>query len=266
MFCSRCGAGNPDTAAFCVSCGTQLQNQAGIPAPGSAVSGPPHGNAGPPETSGKAIASLICGLFFFIFPSAVAAIILGHLSLSDINKSAGRLAGRGMAITGLVFGYGGILFIPFLLIVAAIAIPNLLRAKMAANEASATASLRAINTATGVYASEYKNGFPPSLPSMDEAETGTPSCEHAHLIDRALATGQKDGYIFDYVPTGVQIAWDDAKSGGCAIAGTQTYDVQAYPLKRGTTGLRSYYTDQTGVIRVEQNGFATADSPPLGSE
>jgi hypothetical protein len=54
---------------------------------------------GPPENSGKAMASLICGLVFFFWPlSAVAAVILGHLALSDIKRSAGRLAGRGMAI------------------------------------------------------------------------------------------------------------------------------------------------------------------------
>src|SRR5437879_12596996 len=90
-----------------------------------------------------AIASLICCILFFFLPSAIVAIIMGHLSLSDIRRSAGRLGGRGMAIAGLVLGYTGLAIIP-VLIIAAIAIPNLLRARMAANEASAVGSLRTI--------------------------------------------------------------------------------------------------------------------------
>jgi hypothetical protein len=70
------------------------------------------------------------------------AIVLGHMSLSDIKRTAGRLKGEGLAITGLVLGYLGIVAVPLVLIVAAIAIPNLLRAKIAANESSAMASVR----------------------------------------------------------------------------------------------------------------------------
>jgi Domain of unknown function (DUF4190) len=69
--------------------------------------------------------------FLFPLPCSIVAVILGHLSLSDIRRSAGRLAGRGVAIAGLVFGYVGLWFVPILLI-AAIAIPNVLRAKIAA--------------------------------------------------------------------------------------------------------------------------------------
>jgi len=52
-----------------------------------------------PTTSGLAIVSLLCGLLFFIFPSAVAAIIFGHISRSDIRRSGGRKTGAGMAQT-----------------------------------------------------------------------------------------------------------------------------------------------------------------------
>ena len=88
------------------------------------------------ETSVKAILSLVCGLLFFIPFLFIAAIVFGHLALSEIRKSAGRLKGEGIAIAGLVLGYIEIAGIPFLLIIAAIAIPNLLRARMAANESS----------------------------------------------------------------------------------------------------------------------------------
>jgi len=94
-----------------------------------------------------AIASLIFGFFFVFFPLSIPAIVFGHIALSQIKRSAGRLGGRGLAIAGLVMGYLGIAMIPLILIIAAIAIPNLLRARIAANEASAATTVRSINTA-----------------------------------------------------------------------------------------------------------------------
>jgi hypothetical protein len=82
-----------------------------------------------PSTSGKASGGLICGIFFFFLPASLAVIILGHLSISEIRKSTGRFKGQGIATVGLVLGYMGTAFLPFLLIIAAIAIPSLLRAK-----------------------------------------------------------------------------------------------------------------------------------------
>jgi len=275
MFCSKCGANNPDDGRFCVSCGAALAGQAGVSAPASSAITPPIPGLAPPyvrptETSGKAIASLICGICFLIFPAAVAAIILGHLSLSDINKSAGRLTGRGIATTGLVLGYFGVLgLIPFILIIAAIAIPNLIRARIVANETSAQASLRVIDTAALSYSERYSNGFPPSLLAMDGVDAGAPSCDHAQLIDSVLASGQKSGYVFTYtaVPdleTQDRTVSAAAAANGCTVAGTTEFAIKADPITRGTTGMRSYYVDQTNVIREEQNGPASADSPEIG--
>jgi len=275
MFCSKCGANNPDDGRFCVSCGAALAGQAGVSTPASSAITPPIPGLAPPyvrptETSGKAIASLICGICFLIFPAAVAAIILGHLSLSDINKSAGRLTGRGIATTGLVLGYFGVLgLIPFILIIAAIAIPNLIRARIVANETSAQASLRVIDTAALSYSERYSNGFPPSLLAMDGVDAGAPSCDHAQLIDSVLASGQKSGYVFTYtaVPdleTQDRTVSAAAAANGCTVAGTTGFPINADPITRGTTGMRSYYVDQTNVIREEQNEPASADSPEIG--
>jgi len=269
MTCLRCGADNAMGAKFCVRCGAELLAEAGRSgappvlglAGGAPALAPPPTQ--PTETSGKAIGSLICGIFFLVFPAAVAAIILGHLSLSDIRKAAGRLKGRGMATAGLVLGYSGVLAIPFLLIVAAIAIPNLLRAKMAANEASAVGSLRIIHTAAIEYSAKYRNGFAPDLATLDGAGAGAASCDRAQLIDSVLGTGQKAGYIFTYVPTGQRILWSNAKARGCSDPGAAYFEVHADPITRGTTGQRSFYTDQTAIIRWDENGPATADSPPL---
>src|ERR1700680_1828564 len=201
MFCPRCGKENAHGAQFCVQCGIELYVAAGtMPAPG-----PAHSEPG--ENSGYAVASLTCGILFFIFPAAIAAIVLGHLAHADIRKSAGRLKDSGLATAGLVLGYVGIVMIPLILIIAAIAIPNLLRSKMVANEAYAVGSLRTIATAAITYSSTYDNGFPPSLCAMGgPAGASTPSCENALLIDPILSNGgvgntiQKAGYIVTYVP------------------------------------------------------------------
>lgn len=262
MFCSLCGAGNADNKQTCIRCGASLQATA---APGSGYPAGPQPFAGQAQTSGKAIGSLVCGILFFFLPSAIAAIILGHLSLSEIRKSGGRLVGDGMAIAGLVLGYIGLAAIPFILIIAAIAIPNLLRARTAANEASAVGSLRMINTAAMSYSATYPNGFPPSLDSL--GGSGAATCDHAELIDATLASGQKSGYVFSYaLVSHTRLAHrvsPDAAQAGCSEAGGTAYAASADPVTRGTTGQRSFYTDQTGIIRFDLTGAATADSPPL---
>lgn len=262
---------NPDSAQFCSKCGNSLAASAAAIAASryqNAAAQAPTPPAYPP-TSGKAIASLVCGIFMFLLPASIAAIILGHLSLSDIGRSAGRLGGRGIAIAGLVLGYAGIAIIPFILIIAAIAIPNLLRSRIAANEASAVISLRTIDVAAVQYASGYENGFPSNFEVFGYGESIVGDCNHAGLIDRRLATGQKNGYIFTYTPQ-----FPDGQSGPavspkaaakrCTSGGASGFTVTADPVRRGSTGQRSFYTDQTGVIRYSNDGgSATADSPPL---
>jgi len=259
MFCSQCGTANADGAQFCSKCGAALSNAPASTNPALAVPGAAQPAICPAQSSGKAIASLIFGLFFFVFPAAVVAIVFGHLSLSEIRKSAGRLTGRGMAMAGLILGYIGVAIIPFVLIVAAIAIPNLLRAKIAANQASAVASLRTIAAADMTYSSTYGNGFAITLDQLDGSGRGAATCEHATLIDHALASGQKNGYIFTYSAK----PSSDLPGKGCAESGASGFTVNADPVNSNTTGMQSYYTDETGVIRVEKSGPASADSDEL---
>jgi hypothetical protein len=111
----------------------------------------------------------------------------------------------------------------------------------------------------------YANAFPPSLISMDGVEAGAATCDHAQLINGGLATGQRSGYVFTYVPTPPEFdsPSDEARARGCMTPGAAAYEVHADPITRGTTGRRSFYTDQTGVIRFAEDGPASADSPPL---
>ncbi len=251
MFCARCGANNPEDGSHCVQCGEAMvrPGAAASPAvPPTAIPAP----AGPPQTSGMAIASLVLGLLCFIFPASLAAVILGHMARSQIRRSGGRQTGSGMALAGLVLGYTGVALVP-LLIVAAIAIPGLLRSRVAANEATAVGCLRTFNTALVTYQASYARGYPPSIRELGPSPAGTaPSPEAAQLIDETLASGQKSGYRFAYTA-------EDTDGDGKLDA----YAISAEPIASGQTGVRYFFTDQTGVIRYEAGSPASAESAPL---
>jgi type IV pilus assembly protein PilA len=150
-----------------------------------------------------------------------------------------------------------LIVVAIILIIAAIAIPNLLRSRMAANESSAVGSIRTINTSNVTYSSTYPDvGFSPSMaalggPSPCPAATPAASC----LIDADLADGNKSGYQFTY--------------GGLVGAGTPAspyvgYTITGVPVSVGTTGQRGFFSDQSGVIRFTTDGSAaTAASPAI---
>jgi type IV pilus assembly protein PilA len=210
-----------------------------------------------PETSGLAIGSLVCGILFFFFPTAIAAIAMGHISRAEIRRSGGRKTGDGMALAGLILGYIGVAIIPLILIIAAIAIPNLLRARMVANESLAIISLQSLNASCDSYSVTY-GVFPPSLASLGPAADGTnPSADLAGLVDSTLANGIKSGYVFDYAVYGGFERDGERKP--------QTYAITATPMTPGVTGTRYFFTDHTTVIRAETGRVASADSPPINS-
>ena len=75
---------------------------------------PPYGSPPPaaaPGTSGLAVASLVLGILWLWWVGSILAVIFGHVSLSQIKQSHGRLGGRGLAIAGLVLGYIGLFFL-----------------------------------------------------------------------------------------------------------------------------------------------------------
>ena len=137
-----------------------------------------------------------------------------------------------------------LIVVAIILIIAAIAIPNLLRSKMAANEASAVGSLRTINTSAVAFSTTYGN-YPTKL--SDLGPSTSPTSSAADLIDSALVTGTKSGYTFAY------------------SAGTpyQQYSITASPVNANVTGQRYFFTDQSGVIRVNLSTTAQATDNPL---
>ena len=140
-----------------------------------------------------------------------------------------------------------LIVVAIILIIAAIAIPNLIRSKIAANEASAVALLRTLNTSAMSYISSYGN-YPSSLATLGPAST--PSSTAADLVDSVIGQdpATKSGYTF---------VW--AAIGSPATA----YSITATPVTQGVSGQRGFFTNQSGVIRADSIGAATSSSTPL---
>jgi type IV pilus assembly protein PilA len=167
-----------------------------------------------------------------------------------------RLKNKGFSLIELL------IVVAIILIIAAIAIPNLLRARMAANEASAVGSIRTINTSAVTYSTTWGVQFPGSMTAMGGAAGGVAACGAALLIDPVLANATsaalaKSGYFFTYVGATATPAL-----GGCT--GFQTYTIVGVPATVGQSGQRGFFSDQSGVIRFTTDGSApTVGSPPL---
>ena len=158
-----------------------------------------------------------------------------------------RLKSKGFSLIELL------IVVTIILIIAAIAIPNLSKSKIQANETSAVGSLKALTETAILYSNSY-GGFPHALSDLGPAAGGTAaSSAAADLIDTVLAGGVKAGYRFSYTAGAADPA-------GNVLA----YTITATPVSPGTTGQRSFFTDQSGTIRATANGVADATSAPLG--
>ena len=145
-----------------------------------------------------------------------------------------------------------LIVVAIILIIATIALPNLMVARMSANEASAVQSLRTIQSAETAYATTFPAvGFSATLLNLGggsgAACTATPA--RACLIDDLLAAGNKSGYI---------IAWT-----GDGFTPSVSYNINADPSVRGSSGRRSFFTNYPGVIRYNDTATATASDPTI---
>jgi type IV pilus assembly protein PilA len=144
-----------------------------------------------------------------------------------------------------------LIVVAIILIIAAIAIPNLLRAKIAANEASAVGSLRTINTACANYATTFGGTYPTSLTSLGPSTA--PSSAAADLLDAVVSSGMKSGYSFSLTP---------GPPGPTGLI--SSYSLTAIPVTFGYSGQRGFYTDQSLVIRQNTTGVASSSDSPIG--
>ncbi len=132
-----------------------------------------------------------------------------------------------------------LIVVAIILIIAAIAIPNLIKSKMAANESSAVGSLRTITTANIAYSTACPTvGFSASLAELNAGATCTPASGE---IDNTLSTGKKSGYNFTYTAGG----------GSPVTQFTTLADPQST-----SSGTRHFYVDESGVIRANSTGVA----------
>ena len=145
-----------------------------------------------------------------------------------------------------------LIVVAIILIIAAIAIPNLLRSRMAANEASAVGSIRTINTSQVTYASTYGVGFADTLAKLGGASPCTPGTATACLIDSVLGGGTKSGYSFVVAGTA-----------GTTAAPNNTYTVTGNPVARGSSGQSGFFSDESGVIRKNPTAAATVADAPI---
>jgi type IV pilus assembly protein PilA len=140
-----------------------------------------------------------------------------------------------------------LIVVAIILIIAAIAIPNLIKSKMAANEASAVGSVRTINTGEVSYAASCPAiGFSATLAELN---TGAICAGGTGIIDAVLAGGKKSGYTFAYAPA----------KGGDGL--NDTYVQTALPATVGTTGQRAFCSAQDGVIHYNLAGAGCNPAP-----
>jgi prepilin-type N-terminal cleavage/methylation domain-containing protein len=140
-----------------------------------------------------------------------------------------------------------LIVVAIILIIAAIAIPNLLRAKIAANEASAVGSTRTVVTAEISFTNSFGQGFAPALSNLGGATPCTAQYTNACLLDPILSGGTKSGYTFKAVPNG---------GAGTTVSPYTGFEENATPLTVGTTGQRVFCADQTGVLHFNTTGAA----------
>ena len=130
-----------------------------------------------------------------------------------------------------------LIVVAIILIIAAIAIPNLLRARIAANEASAVGSVRTVNTAQITYSSTFSTvGYASSLANLAGTSCTPPSSTSACLIDSQLGGGSKSGYSFGI-----------ANTSGTPIS---AYNIIAAPIQPNQSGVRYFCSFADAVVRV----------------
>ena len=139
----------------------------------------------------------------------------------------------GCWIVGIILLALCVIAIPFVAILAAIAIPNLLRARLSANESAAIGSLRTLTTAQAQYHAA-NNQFATDIGSLYD-----PADPAKQYIDKTLSTGTKQGYTFTVNSADPSVSWG----------------ARASPLVAGKSGVRTFTVDESGIMRDRDTGY-----------
>lgn len=151
-----------------------------------------------------------------------------------------------------------LIVVAIILIIAAIAIPNMLASRKAANQASAVAGMRTIASGSVSYSVTYGNGYPPTLGTLGGVSGTAATCNAAILIDPVIAASpsEKAGYQFVYTGEEGNVTTVPV---GCSTPGFNGYLLTATPLTQGLTGNMSYCSTEQGLIYFDPSG-STAGS------
>lgn len=141
-----------------------------------------------------------------------------------------------------------LIVVTIILVLAAMALPNFFRSKMSANEASAVASLRTVNTAQTTYAITYPTvGYADELTKLAEPTSGSVSANNAGLIDWVLGCAaqpcEKSGYMLSII-----------NAQGTPVTG---YDIIATPKVQGQSGIRTFCSNQVPTVKYDPTGGTT---------
>ena len=254
--CINCGFVGWADAEICKKCGASMC------APVVDVGDTPNGNfastyssygftPAPELKKGLAVTSLVIGILnFFLLGILVVPVVVGivisAVALNKIKRYPQEYGGQSLAIGGLVTNIVTAVCLVPVLIIAAIAIPNLLAARRAANEGATLRSLRIIHEAEATYQATTGRGKYGTLNDL----------QGDSLISTDLASGAKSGYRFKLE------VLDPATTRPAA------FEVVAVPTEYGGatgTGTRSFFIDETGVLRGEDlHGLeANRSTPPV---
>lgn len=243
------------------------------PPPAQGWPPPPHGDSahyqsqpgyyaaddGLPKRKGMAVVAMLCGLLAlpvmiggavaaipFGAPAAILgalvglvmtilALTLGIAGTVRVNKNPAEFGGKGMAVAGIVLGCLLLFAAVPVGVIGAVAIPNLLAARRAANEAAAVGTLRTIASAQTTYYATAGNGTYGSMEELIAAE----------LLDPRMEAATRNGYGFELSNSG------------------DSYELTATPADYPNSGMRSFYTSEDGVIHAADKHGAVADADDL---
>jgi type IV pilus assembly protein PilA len=207
-----------------------------------------------PLKKGMAVASLVIGILGFftlgiLGVGAVIGIVLAVMAMGKAKRNPYEYGGQGVATAGLVMNILSVVIVVPVGIIAAIAIPNLLAARRAANEGATISVLRKIHSAEATYQATAGNG---SYGTMDQLVS-------EQLLPMEMGTMQHFGYKFNIE---VEPFTRDTPASFKAVAVPVTYGNST------STGTRSFYVDESGVIRGgdDRGAEATERDEPLNSD
>jgi type IV pilus assembly protein PilA len=254
--CPQCGFVGWAEAESCKKCGAALAPQPGYASDQSGSSetvyyAPPPGGVQPNLNQGMAVTAMVLGILNFLFLgifgiTIIVGIVISAIALNHIKRYPHLYGGKSFALTGLIMNIAsGVLLIPVIIILS-IALPNLYASRRAANEGSAINSLRKIHAAESTYQATAGRGDFGNIEDL----------HGQNLIAADLASGTRHGYRFK-----VEVVKDTGE-------GLPGFIAVAVPTDYGSTGKRSFFVDETGVIRAadSQGMEASKYDPPLNFE